>query len=311
MIGSSIARVCRREGLVGEMTGIVARPQTQERLRQLGIVDHVCTDIKEAVSAADLVILCTPLSAYKQVAEQMAPYLARDCIVSDVGSVKGRVVETLSQALPAQVHIIPAHPIAGIEKSGAEAGLADLFLNRWCIMTPPQGVAPWALERLTAFWEGCGSLVMTMAEDQHDRFLALTSHLPHLVSYAMVLTAIEGDKVSLEDISRFSAGGFRDFSRIAASPPRMWRDIFLSNRAQTLDALARFQKQLDRLADMIKMGDGEGLEENLGYARSLRQQILKAGQAGHFDPREDFPQKEKDLNLKEGRFSQEEKASET
>jgi len=229
LIGGSIARAARAQGLVGEIVTTARSEKTRGRVAELGIVDRVVETNAEAVQDADLVILCIPVGACGPVAQEIAPYLKQGAIISDVGSVKGAVVRDMAPFLPAGVHFVPAHPVAGTEHSGPDSGFPELFINRWCILTPPEGVDANAVERLRAFWAALGAKVEIMTPDHHDMVLAITSHLPHLIAYTIVGTADELEGVTQSEVLKFSAGGFRDFTRIAASDPTMWRDVFLTN----------------------------------------------------------------------------------
>src|SRR6202012_6443 len=224
LIGGSIARAARAQGLAGEIVTTARSPKTRARVAELGIVDRVLETNAEAVADADLVILCIPVGACGPVAQEIAGYLKPGAIISDVGSVKGAVVREMAPHLPADVHFVPAHPVAGTEHSGPDSGFAELFINRWCILTPPEGTDPKAIETLRAFWAGLGAKVEIMTPDHHDMVLAITSHLPHLIAYTIVGTADELGQVTASEVMKFSAGGFRDFTRIAASDPIMWRD---------------------------------------------------------------------------------------
>jgi cyclohexadieny/prephenate dehydrogenase len=230
LIGGSIARAARAQGLASEIVTTARSEKTRARVAELGIVDAVLATNAEAVKDADLVILCIPVGACGPVAQEIAPFLKAGAIVSDVGSVKGAIVREMAPYLPASVHFVPAHPVAGTEHSGPDSGFAELFINRWCILTPPEGTDPAATERLRAFWAGMGAKVEIMTPDHHDLVLAITSHLPHLIAYTIVGTADELAQVTSSEVIKFSAGGFRDFTRIAASDPTMWRDVFLNNK---------------------------------------------------------------------------------
>ncbi|MEH2604473.1 prephenate dehydrogenase [Bradyrhizobium sp. AZCC 1588] len=230
LIGGSIARAVRAQGLASEIVTTARSEKTRARVTELGIVDRVLETNAEAVNDADLVILCIPVGACGQVAQEIAPFLKAGAIVSDAGSVKGAIVREMAPHLPGHVHFVPAHPVAGTEHSGPDSGFAELFINRWCILTPPEGADPMAVETLRAFWAGMGAKVETMTPDHHDLVLAITSHLPHLIAYTIVGTADELAQVTSSEVIKFSAGGFRDFTRIAASDPTMWRDVFLNNK---------------------------------------------------------------------------------
>jgi cyclohexadieny/prephenate dehydrogenase len=232
----------------------------------------------EAVKDADLVILCIPVGACGPVAEEIAPHLKPGAIVSDVGSVKGAVVRDMAPHLPDTVHFIPAHPVSGTEHSGPDSGFAELFIDRWCILTPPEGADPDAVEKLRAFWAGLGAKVESMTSDHHDMVLAITSHLPHLIAYTIVGTADELEGVTQSEVLKFSAGGFRDFTRIAASDPTMWRDVFLTNKDAVLEMLGTFNEDLSKLTRAIRRGDGEALFEHFSRTRAIRRGIVEIGQ---------------------------------
>ncbi len=223
-------------------------------------------------------ILCIPVGACGPVAEEIAPHLKPGAIVSDVGSVKGAVVRDMAPYLPGNVHFIPAHPVAGTEHSGPDSGFAELFIDRWCILTPPDGTDPAAVEKLRAFWAGIGAKVDTMTPDHHDMVLAITSHLPHLIAYTIVGTADELEGVTQSEVLKFSAGGFRDFTRIAASDPTMWRDVFLTNKDAVLEMLGTFNEDLSKLTRAIRRGDGEALFEHFSRTRAIRRGIVEIGQ---------------------------------
>ena len=232
-----------------------------------------------AVAGADLVIVCVPVGACGEVAKEIAPQLKEGAIVSDVGSVKSAIVRDMSPHLPASVHFVPAHPVAGTEHSGPDAGFAELFVGRWCILTPPQGTEPAAVDKLAAFWRLLGANVEIMASpEHHDLVLAITSHLPHLIAYTIVGTADELAEVTRSEVLKFSAGGFRDFTRIAASDPTMWRDVFLANKDAVLEMLGTFNEDLSRLTRAIRRGDGEALFEHFARTRAIRRGIVEIGQ---------------------------------
>ena len=278
LIGGSIARAARAQKLAGEIVTTARSPATRARVHELGIVDRVVDTNAEAVKDADLVILCIPVGACGPVAEEIAPHLKPGAIVSDVGSVKGAVVREMSPHLPKSVHFIPAHPVAGTEYSGPDSGFAELFINRWCILTPPANADAAAVEKLAEFWRALGANVETMGADHHDLVLAVTSHLPHLIAYTIVGTADELEDVTQAEVLKFSAGGFRDFTRIAASDPVMWRDVFLANKDAVLEMLGAFQEDLSKLTRAIRRGDGEALFEHFTRTRAIRRGIVNLGQ---------------------------------
>ena len=278
LIGGSIARAARRQGLAGEIVTTARSAKTRARVLELGIVDSVVDTNAQAVKDADLVILCIPVGACGAVAQEIAGHLKPGAIVSDVGSVKGAVVRDMAPYLPANVHFVPAHPVAGTEHSGPDSGFAELFINRWCILTPPEGTDQHAVERLRAFWTALGAKVEIMTPDHHDLVLAITSHVPHLIAYNIVGTAADLEEVTRSEVIKFSAGGFRDFTRIAASDPTMWRDIFLNNKDAVLEMLGRFNEDLATLTRAIRRGDGETLFQQFSRTRAIRRGIVEIGQ---------------------------------
>jgi cyclohexadieny/prephenate dehydrogenase len=278
LIGSSLARVARRKGLATSIVGADADPNVRRRITDLALVDMVAQDLSEAVVDADLIILCVPVGASAQVAAEIGPHLKPGAIVSDVGSVKAAVVAAVQPHLPAGVHFIPAHPVAGTEQSGPDAGFSTLFLNRWCIVTPTEAADPNAIEAICAFWRGAGANVELMTPSHHDVVLAITSHIPHLIAYNIVGTAADLENVTQSEVIKFSAGGFRDFTRIAASDPTMWRDVFLHNREAVLEMLGRFNEDLSALQRMIRWGDGKGLFDLFVRTRAIRRGIIEQGQ---------------------------------
>jgi cyclohexadieny/prephenate dehydrogenase len=278
LIGGSIARAARAQGLVGEIVATARSAKTRARVAELGIVDAVVETNAEAVKDADLVILCIPVGACGPVAQEIAAHLKPGAVVSDVGSVKGAVVRDMAPHLPATVHFVPAHPVAGTEHSGPDSGFPELFINRWCILTPPERTDADAVAKLRAFWSGMGAKVEIMTPDHHDLVLAITSHLPHLIAYTIVGTADELAKVTSSEVIKFSAGGFRDFTRIAASDPTMWRDVFLANKDAVLEMLGTFTEDLSKLTRAIRRGDGEALSEHFTRTRAIRRGIVEIGQ---------------------------------
>ncbi len=278
LIGSSIARAVRRKNLAGRIVAIDSAVEVAARVRELSMADAVETDAAVGVKDCDLVILCAPVGANAALAQAIAPALAHGAIVSDVGSVKTAVLRDVAPHLPAHAHFVPAHPVAGTEQSGPDAGFATLFLNRWCILTPPEGAAPEAVEKLRAFWEMIGSNVEVMTAEHHDLVLAITSHVPHLIAYNIVGTAADLEEVTQSEVIKFSAGGFRDFTRIAASDPTMWRDVFLNNKEAVLEILGRFQEDLFSLQRAIRWGEGDKLFELFARTRAIRRGIVQQGQ---------------------------------
>ena len=278
LIGSSIAHAARRHGLVRSIVATARSEATRKRVVELGLADEVVETNAQAVKGADLVIVCIPVGACGEVAQEIAPHLAPGAIVSDVGSVKGSVVRDMAPHLPAHVHFVPAHPVAGTEYSGPDSGFAELFVDRWCILTPPPETDPQATERLAVFWRVLGAKLATMTPEHHDLVLAVTSHLPHLIAYTIVGTANELGEVTESEVLQFSAGGFRDFTRIAASDPTMWRDVFLANKDAVLEMLGAFQEDLSRLTRAIRRGDGDALFEHFTRTRAIRRGIVNIGQ---------------------------------
>jgi cyclohexadieny/prephenate dehydrogenase len=279
LIGSSIARAAREKGLCTRIVAVDQSADVRARVVELGIADDATINVQDGVRGADLVILCVPVGANGPVAEAMKGALKAGAIISDVGSVKGEVVRAVAPHIPTGMHFVPAHPVAGTEHSGPDAGFAALFQGRWCILTPPEGTEPAAIERLRAFWEAIGSRVEIMAPDHHDLVLAVTSHLPHLIAFNIMGTAADLETVTESEVIKFSAGGFRDFTRIAASDPTMWRDVFLNNREAVLEVLGRFQEDLFSLQRAIRWGDGDKLFEFFSRTRDLRRGIIERGQA--------------------------------
>jgi cyclohexadieny/prephenate dehydrogenase len=278
LIGSSIARAARRTNAAKTIVAADISTAVCERVRELGIADEVTGDLAAAVKDSDCVILCVPVGACGDVAATIAVNLKQGAIVSDVGSVKGAVVAAMQPHLPPNVHFIPAHPIAGTEHSGPDSGFATLFHNRWLLLTPLENGDPAATEKLAAFWRAFGSNVETMDVARHDLVLAVTSHLPHLIAYNIVGTAADLETVTQSEVIKFSASGFRDFTRIAASDPTMWRDVFLNNRDAVLEMLGRFNEDLAALQRAIRWGDGEALFNLFSRTRAIRRSIIEQGQ---------------------------------
>jgi cyclohexadieny/prephenate dehydrogenase len=283
LIGSSIAHAVRRKHLAAEISGHDSSADVLERARAIAFCDTLHADVAGCVKGAELVILCAPLGAYKSIAPAIAPHLMKGAILSDVGSVKGAVIRDVGPHVPAGVHFIPAHPIAGTEFSGPEAGFASLFDGRWTILTPPSsnqngGSDPKAVQRLKDFWLALGSQVDVMDSGHHDLVLAITSHLPHLIAYNIVGTAHDLEKVTEGEVIKYSASGFRDFTRIAASDPTMWRDVFLNNRAAVLEVLGRFTEDLSQLQRAVRNGDGKTLFDLFTRTRAIRRAIIDIGQ---------------------------------
>ncbi|WP_420384474.1 prephenate/arogenate dehydrogenase family protein [Novosphingobium sp.] len=284
LLGSSVAHAVHASLPGTRVTGFDAEPTVRERARVIGMADTIADTAAQAVTGADLVVLCVPVGAMADAAHAMAPGLAPGVVISDVGSSKASVGAALAAALPGH-RVIPAHPVAGTEQSGPDAGFATLFRNRWCILTPPADADPADLARMVAFWEALGARVETMDAEHHDLVLAVTSHLPHLIAYTIVGTASDLERVTQSEVIKFSAGGFRDFTRIAASDPTMWRDVFLTNRDAVLDMLGRFSRDLAELETAIRADDGATLFDHFTRTRAIRRSIIEMGQD---DARPDF-----------------------
>jgi cyclohexadieny/prephenate dehydrogenase len=278
LIASSMVWAIRRAGLAGEVTGHARSAETRATAREIGLCDRVCDSAAEAAAGADLVVLCVPVGAMGGVAEEIAPVLAPGATVSDVGSVKRDVIAAVGPHLPEGVHFVPAHPLAGTEHSGPRAGFAELFENRYCLIVPQEGSDRDAVARLAALWQGMGALTEEMDAEHHDLVLAVTSHAPHLIAYTMVGVADDLRRVTDSEVIRYSAAGFRDFTRIAASDPTMWRDVFLHNKAATLEILGRFTEELFALQRAIRTGDGDHLHAYFTRTRAIRRGIIEAGQ---------------------------------
>ncbi len=276
LIGSSIARAARAQGAVRSIAATARSAATRRRVAELGLADQVVETNAAAVEGADLVIVCIPVGACGAVAAEIGSHLAPGAIVSDAGSVKAAVVRDMSPHLPATAHFLPAHPVAGTERSGPDAGFAELFVNRWCIITPPPGADPAAVERLKAFWGLLGANVETMSADHHDLVLGITSHLPHLIAYTIVGTASELTELMHSRLGHLASGAFRDFTRIAASDPTMWRDIFLANRDAVLEMLGTFVEDLATLTRAMRSADGETLLHHFTKVRAIRKYIAHA-----------------------------------
>jgi len=275
LIASSMFWAMKRGELAGEVVGYARSSETRETARQIGLCDRIEDTIEDAIKGADLVVLCVPVGAMDSVAAQIAPHLKVGAVVSDVGSVKRAVIDAVGPHLPEGVHFIPAHPLAGTEQSGPESGFAELFDNRWCLLTPNNADAV-ETKKLHEFWEGLGSKVDEMDADHHDLVLAVTSHTPHLIAYTMVGVADDLERVTDREVINFSATGFRDFTRIAASDPTMWRDVFLNNKDATLEILGRFTEELFALQRAIRQGDGDHLHDYFTRTRSIRRGIIES-----------------------------------
>ena len=274
LIGGSIARAARALGMVRTIVATSRSERTRQRIDELQLADLVVDTAAAAVADADLVFVCVPIGACGAVAREIGPHLKPGAIVSDVGSVKGDVIREMAPHLPAGVHFIPGHPVAGTEDSGPDAGFAELFVNRWCILTPPKDADPAAVERLSQFWKAFGASVEIMSAQHHDLVLAVTSHVPHLIAYNIVGTAFDLRLVTESEILKYSASGFRDFTRIAASDPTMWRDIFLHNKDAVLEVLGRFNEDLATLTRAVRRGDGQTLYDIFAERRAIRRGMI-------------------------------------
>ena len=284
LLGGSIGLAVRAHLPGVTTTGYDVDPAARARAAVRGLVDQVCDNSADAVRAADLVVLCVPVGAMGAAAAEFAAALLPHAVISDVGSSKQSVATALAAALPGQA-VIPAHPVAGTERSGPDAGFASLFQQRWCIITPPDGADPARVAALAAFWEALGARIELMSASHHDLVLAVTSHLPHLIAYTIVGTASDLEGVTESEVIKYSAGGFRDFTRIAASDPTMWRDVFLTNKDAVLEMLQRFTEDLTALQRAIRIGDGAQLFEHFARTREIRRSIIELGQD---DARPDF-----------------------
>ena len=284
LLGGSVALAVRACVPGARVTGFDASIETRVRARELGLADAIAETAGDAVREADLVVLCVPVGAMAEAGRAIAADLPPHAVVTDVGSSKASVARALAEALPHHA-VIPAHPVAGTEQSGPDAGFATLFRNRWCIVTPPADADPALVARVAAFWEALGARVETMDAEHHDRVLAVTSHLPHLIAYTIVGTASDLEEVTQSEVIKYSAGGFRDFTRIAASDPTMWRDVFLNNREAVLEMLQRFTEDLTELQKAIRKGDGDALFDHFARTRTIRRGIIEMGQD---DARPDF-----------------------
>jgi cyclohexadieny/prephenate dehydrogenase len=278
LIGSSLCHAMRKKGLAKSIVGHAKSEETRKIALEIGLVDAVYAAAADAVKDADLVIMCVPVGACGPLAAEIGPHLMQGAILTDVGSVKGAIVRDCGPHVPKGIHFIPGHPVAGTEQSGPRSGFAELFENRWCILTPLEGGDPTATAKLEAYWQACGSNTELMTADHHDLVLAITSHLPHLIAYTTVATASDLENVTSSEVIKYSASGFRDFTRIAASDPTMWRDVFLNNKEAVLEMLGRFTEELAVLQRAVRWGDGETLFNLFTRAREARRNIVAAGQ---------------------------------
>lgn len=278
LIGGSLGHAIKRAGLAKHVAGHARSPKTRARALELGFADSVHETAAEAAQDADLIVLCTPVGALAAIAAEIEPVLKKNAILTDVGSVKAAVVRDAGPYVPEGVHFIPGHPIAGTEESGPDAGFAELFDGRWCILTPVPGTDQKAIDKLTAFWVACGSRVDVMEPRHHDLVLAIVSHLPHIIAYNIVGTANDLETVTQSEVIKYSASGFRDFTRLAASDPTMWRDVCLNNKEPILEMLGRFSEDLTALQRAIRWGDGDALFDLFTRTRAIRRSIIDAGQ---------------------------------
>ncbi len=278
LIASSIFWASKRNKVSGYVTGFARSKETRDIAKKIGLCDEVFDTVEEAVKDADLIILCVPVGAMEQVMLEIAPFLKSGSTISDVGSVKRAVIDAVEPHLPADVKFVPAHPLAGTEHSGPESGFASLFDNRWCLLTDHESADKEAQNKMMNFWKSLGANVEFMDADHHDLVLAVTSHAPHLIAYTMVGVADDLGKVTDSEVIKYSAAGFRDFTRIAASDPTMWRDVFLSNKEATLEILGRFTEELFDLQRAIRTGNGDKLLNYFSHTRSVRRGIIEAGQ---------------------------------
>ena len=281
LIGSSVARAARLHGLAGRIVGYVPAGPERARLRELDILDEVSDALEEAVAGADAVMLCAPVGTFAALSAAIAPHLAPGAILTDVGSTKLSVIADVSPHVPPGIHFVPAHPLAGTEFSGPDSGFAALFHGRWALVTPPPGTDPDAVERVAEFWRRCGSVVESMDPEHHDRVLAIVSHLPHLIAFTICGTAddVEFQADSGSEVLKFAATGFRDFTRIAASDPVMWRDVFLRNREPLLEMLQRFMEDAQAMARAVRWGDGDYIERRILRGREIRRSLIEINQA--------------------------------
>ncbi len=278
LIAGSMSLALRRAGFEGEITGYARTEETRRTARDINLFDRVCETAAEAAKDADLVVLCVPVGAMGAVAQDIAPVLKPGATISDVGSVKAGVIEAVAPHLPDNVHFVPAHPMAGTEHSGPRSGFAELFDNRWTLIVPPEGTDPQATAKLVEMWQSLGANTEVMDVEHHDLVCAIVSHIPHLIAYTMVGVADDFRRVTEQEVVKFSAAGFRDFTRIAASDPTMWRDVFLTNKDATLEILGRFTEELFALQRAIRQGNGEHLHEYFTRTRAIRRGIIEAGQ---------------------------------
>jgi cyclohexadieny/prephenate dehydrogenase len=278
LIGSSLARAIRRDRTARTVVACDADAGVRAKVTELRLAEAVEADVVKAVSGADLVVVCTPVSTYSAIAEQIGPKLKRGAILSDVGSVKQIALDAFGPHMRKGVHLVPGHPVAGTENSGPEAGFAEVFDGRWCILTPPVGTSPTAVDKVAALWQRAGMRIVAMPAMHHDRVLAITSHVPHLIAYTIVNTVSDLEAHMKAEVVKFAASGFRDFTRVAASDPVMWRDIFLANKEPVLEMLGRLYEDIALLQKAIRFGDGETLQRVFARSRQIRRSIVQAKQ---------------------------------
>ena len=280
LIGSSVARIARdRRDLAGEIVANARTQATLDRVVELGIADRCEIDPARAVAGADCVMLCAPVGAYAAIAEAIAPHLAPGCILTDVGSTKQSVIRDVGPLVPEGVHFVPAHPLAGTEYSGPDSGFSTLFQGRWCLLTPPPGTDPDSVEKIAELWHRCGSMIEILEPSHHDRVLAIVSHLPHLLAFTICGTADDLEGESRQQVLQYAAAGFRDFTRIAASDPVMWRDVFLNNREALLEMLGRFMEDAQAMARAVRWGDPTYIEDRIRRGRVIRRSLIELKQA--------------------------------
>jgi cyclohexadieny/prephenate dehydrogenase len=280
LIGSSVARIARQRGDIAAEIVVNARTQrTLDRVMELGLADRVELDPAKAVAGADCVMLCAPVGAFAELAERVGPHLAPGAVLTDVGSTKQSVVRDVGPHIPAGVHFVPAHPVAGTEHSGPDSGFPELFQGRWTLVTPTPGTDPDSVEKVRELWRRCGSTVATMDPAHHDRVLAIVSHLPHLIAFTICGTADDLADETRQEVVNFAASGFRDFTRIAASDPVMWRDIFLNNREALLEMLQRFMEDAQAMARAVRWGDAAYIEDKVERGRKIRRSLIQQNQA--------------------------------
>ena len=283
LIGSSIAHGIKDQNLAEKVSVTAQSQKTLDTVIKLGLADEATLDQKKAVSHCDLVIICAPLGSYGKIIENISSNLDPGVIISDVGSVKQSVIDDISPHISEDIHLIPAHPVAGTEHSGPNAGFAELFKDRWCIITPPPNTEQLALDKVSQFWSALGANIEIMSPNRHDMIMAMTSHLPHLIAYTIVGTASDLEKSLTNEVIKFSAGGFRDFTRIAASDPTMWRDVFLNNREAVLEMLQRFSEDITALQRSIRWGEGDKLFDLFSRTREVRRAVIDAKQEKMYD----------------------------